>query len=166
MLWDAPWITNAQITQVLKLCYGRHLGNYQRKHILKQDIPPTCNLCPSQQNDMCLHLLSCCNNKHINNPRINRHSKAVHTLANMLLYPPHNKMLHTNQCEDNNRTPENTMLHGYSHVQVTYRYVIAHPISNEIYYAYLVPCQCHPLHPTQLSKYKSLNLHIIMIDSP
>ena len=71
LIWDALWNTSTQITQTLKDRYGRYLENYQKKHILKQNISPTCSLCASHQNDTCLHLLSCCTNRHIYNLRIN-----------------------------------------------------------------------------------------------
>ena len=35
LLWDTPWITNAQITQAFKIRYDKYLGNYFRKHFLK-----------------------------------------------------------------------------------------------------------------------------------
>ena len=89
-----------------KLHYIKLLGIHQRKHILKQDIPPTSNLCPSQQNDACLHLLSCCKNKHINILRTNQHNKAVHTLANALLAHPITRCFTIfNVGKLNNRTP-------------------------------------------------------------
>ena len=33
LLWDAPWITNAQTTQILKFQYARYLGTYQKKNL-------------------------------------------------------------------------------------------------------------------------------------
>ena len=84
-IMDAPCITNAQITQTLKFRYERYFKNYRKKHILKQDISPTRNMCMSQHNDTCLHLLSCCIDKHIINLTTNWHNKAIHTPANTLL---------------------------------------------------------------------------------
>ena len=60
LLWDAPLGLLMQITQTLKFKSRRYLGNYRKKHALKQDISSACNLCTSAQNDICLHLLSCC----------------------------------------------------------------------------------------------------------
>jgi hypothetical protein len=97
LLWDASWIIDAQIMQTLKSRYGRYLGYYPKSHILKQDIPPTCDLCTSHQNNICLHLLSCCTNKHINNLRTNKHNKVVHTLAKHTTSPSHNPLLYPNQ---------------------------------------------------------------------
>ena len=50
------WIIDAPITQTLKFIFERYLGNYNKKHILKQDISPTCNLRTFHKNDTCLHL--------------------------------------------------------------------------------------------------------------
>lgn len=43
-----------------------------------------CKLCNLKENDMCLHLISCCTIKHINNLITNRHNKAAQTLTNTL----------------------------------------------------------------------------------
>ena len=43
-IWDAPWIMNAQLTQTFNFRYGRYLGNYRRKDVMKQDISPICDL--------------------------------------------------------------------------------------------------------------------------
>ena len=56
LLWDASWITDAHKTQTLKLEDNQKLP--KKKHILKQDISPTCDLCTSHQYDTCLQLLS------------------------------------------------------------------------------------------------------------
>jgi hypothetical protein len=84
LLWDVLWITKPQIMQVLKFRYGRYLGNCQRKDVLKQNISPLCNLCPSHQNNMCLRLLFCCRNEHINKVRTNCHNKVIHAATDIL----------------------------------------------------------------------------------
>ena len=88
LFWDAPWIVVAQITQVLKFRYSRYLSNYRIKHAFKQDMSPICNLCPLKEDDTCLHLLSCCTNRHRNNLHTNQYNKVVHALANNLLVHP------------------------------------------------------------------------------
>lgn len=90
--------------------YGRYLGNYYIKHVLRLDISPLCNLCITRQNDNYLHLLSCCKNKHINNFCTNQHNKAVHALAQTLLaYLMKRCYTIINAIKLNNHTPDNTI---------------------------------------------------------
>ena len=50
---------------------------------------PLCNLCRLKQNDICLHLLSCCTNKHTSTLCTNKHNyKEVHVFAATLLSHP------------------------------------------------------------------------------
>lgn len=53
----------------------------------KKNISLLCNLCPLKRNDTCLHLLSCCINKHINNPKTNRHNKQCMLVDTLLTHP-------------------------------------------------------------------------------
>ena len=85
LLWDAPQITNTQLTQTLKFRCGRYHRDYYRKHVLKQDMSLLCNLCPFEQNDNYLHLLSYFTNKHINNLCTSRHNNTINAIANTLV---------------------------------------------------------------------------------
>ena len=101
---------NAQITQVLKFKTRRYLGNYKKKHALKQDVSQLCNLYTSHQIDACLRLYSCYKNKCINNLWINKHNKVVHTLATTHIAIPSTccfTLINTGKI--NSRFPKNTL---------------------------------------------------------
>lgn len=71
---------------------------------------PLCNPCPSCQNDTCLHLRSCCKNKHINNLLTNRHNEVAHALANIILtHPKTCYFTLKNASITPNRIPNNTI---------------------------------------------------------
>lgn len=94
----------------LKNWYGRYFGNYRRKYARKQHISPLCNLCSLKQNGNCLHLLSYCTNKHIDNLIINKHNKWVHVLADPLLAQTTTRcFILINASKLNNPTPNNTL---------------------------------------------------------
>lgn len=120
LFWNAPWITNAQFTQVLNSWCGIYLGNYWKQHVLKQDISPMCNLCTTRKIDNCLHLLPCYKNKNINNPRTNHHNKAVHALANTLLaHPTTWCFILINSSKFQDHTLENTIHCGSPHAHAS-----------------------------------------------
>lgn len=139
-------------------------GNYHKKnHVLKQDISPL------QENDTCLHLLSCCTNQHENNLYTNKRNKVVHTLAATLMAPPTTRCFTLiNASKTNDHTLENLVL------------------------SWLLPCTCYlprckfpaklrldilsilgtiptskpPFTPRPDMKAQFLNSHIVMTDSP
>ena len=90
-LWTSPRISNAQSTQTLKFTYGRYLGNYWKHKILNTNNSRRCTRCRLDQNDTCLHLLSCCTNKHINDLLTNWHDNAFHAIVDKLSAPPHTR---------------------------------------------------------------------------
>lgn len=106
LLWDAPWITSAQLTQTLEFQYGRCLGNYvgnMSSNMISHHFV-TCG--HSNQHDNCIHLLSCFTNKHINNICINQHNNAIHTISNTLLaHPPTRCFTLMNVGKLNEQTP-------------------------------------------------------------
>ena len=85
---DSKFITDAQISQSLKLSYIHYMGNQHQQQIFNPQILLICNLCRLKQNDKCLHLLSWCSNKHVNTLRTHRPNKVVHALSATLFFHP------------------------------------------------------------------------------
>lgn len=66
------------------------MGNYCEKHVFKHVTRDFLTMYPfsTRENDTCLHLLSCCTIKYINNLCTSQHNKVVHEIAQTLLARP------------------------------------------------------------------------------
>ena len=67
-------------------------------------------MCPLKQNNTCLHLHSCCTNKHISNLHTSQNNKDAHAKANTLLAHPTTRYFTLiNAGKLNKQTPDNTI---------------------------------------------------------
>lgn len=98
-LIESPWITYAQITQVLKFWYGRYLGNYRKKKYIYSNniLSHYATYAQHDKYNNCFHVLSCCKTNTLIIYQQIAIRKTIHALANTLLAPSHYSMLHTNQ---------------------------------------------------------------------
>lgn len=73
------------MTQTLKLRYPQYLGNHMKLIFWPiTHLNPNCTLYPINAIDTKPHVLSICENQHIEGLRISRHNKAVHLIARTL----------------------------------------------------------------------------------
>ena len=83
------------------------MGNFCKYEILDSQISPLCNLCRLDVIDTCIHLLSCCTN---------RHNKAVHTIAITLLIRPYTLLLSMSTSKQSTPTKHPPLLASIIHM--------------------------------------------------
>lgn len=125
-----------------------------------------CDVCPLKRNNNCLHLHSCCTNKHINNLHNNQNNKDAHPMANTLLaHLTTRYFTFINLTNKHRTTPYH---HVSSPVLATSHVASALHNYTPIYYASLEQHLWPNLHSHQTPTYKfnSLNSYTTTIDSP
>lgn len=76
-MYNSPQVLNSEM--------DKYMGNLHKHKIFNNNLSPLCTLCCLHQYDTCLHLLSCCIDKHINTLCTNQHNDVAHTIMDVLL---------------------------------------------------------------------------------
>lgn len=139
--WNTSWILYSQITQTLKFHYTQYICNC-RINIFWPFTHPNPNwiLCFKNDRDTWPHLLSTCDNQHLEGLKISIYNKVVHLIVQTLQANKFTRFFTLiNACTHANAPPTPQSHNGSSDVHASTQHAIAWQNWDQISYAYLEP---------------------------